>query len=111
MIMRWLLSFLVLAIVAVVRAASFTGSRLLVVLDEQAEREKYSVFLEDLAGECSSSPGRAIGSFRNNPEAFIMSHELQTQLLRLMAFKPRQLASWPYGSSERAPIATDPEIR
>jgi hypothetical protein len=52
MIMRWLLSFLVLAIVAVVRAASFTGNRLLVVLDEQAEREKYSVFLEDLTGEC-----------------------------------------------------------
>jgi len=50
MIMRWLLSFLVLAIVAVVRAASFTGNRLLVVVEEQAEREKYSVFLEDLAG-------------------------------------------------------------
>ncbi|KAF3052037.1 oligosaccharyl transferase glycoprotein complex, beta subunit [Didymella keratinophila] len=48
--MRWLLSFLVLAIVAVVRAASFTGNRLLVVLDEQADREKYSVFLEDLEG-------------------------------------------------------------
>ena len=52
MIMRWLLSFLVLAIVAVVKAASFTGNRLLVVLDEQAEREKYSVFLEDLTGKC-----------------------------------------------------------
>jgi oligosaccharyltransferase complex subunit beta len=51
MIMRWLLSFLVLAIVAVVRAASFTGDRLLVVLDEQADREKYSVFLEDLEGK------------------------------------------------------------
>jgi hypothetical protein len=55
MIMRWLLSLLVLAIVAVVRAASFTGNRLLVVLDEQAEREKYSVFLEDLEGKCSLS--------------------------------------------------------
>lgn len=54
MIMRWLLSFLVLAIVAVVRAASFTGNRLLVVVEEQAEREKYSVFLEDLAGKCNS---------------------------------------------------------
>lgn len=52
MIMRWLLSFLILAIVAVVKAASFTGNRLLVVLDEQAEREKYSVFLEDLKGKC-----------------------------------------------------------
>lgn len=52
MIMRWLLSFLTLAIVAVVEAASFTGNRLLVVLDEQADREKYSVFLEDLTGKC-----------------------------------------------------------
>lgn len=50
--MRWLLSFLALAIVAVVKAASFTGNRLLVVLEEQAEREKYSVFLEDLTGKC-----------------------------------------------------------
>jgi oligosaccharyltransferase complex subunit beta len=50
--MRWLLSLLLAAIVAVVQAASFTGNRLLVVLEEQTEREKYSVFLDDLAGEC-----------------------------------------------------------
>ena len=52
MIMKWLFSFIVLAIAAVVQAASSTGNRLLVVLEEQAEREKYSVFLEDLAGKC-----------------------------------------------------------
>lgn len=51
--MRWLLSLLLLAIAAVASAKSFTGNRLLVVLEEQAEREKYSVFLEDLAGKCS----------------------------------------------------------
>ena len=51
-IMRWLLSFLVLAIAAVASAKSFTGDRLLVVLEGQVEREKYSVFLEDLAGKC-----------------------------------------------------------
>lgn len=62
MIMRWLLSFLVLACVAVVRATSFTGNRLLVVLDEQAEREKYSVFLEDLEGKCSFLQFRRLGS-------------------------------------------------
>ena len=45
---------MVLTIVAVVKAASFTGNRLLVVLDEQADREKYSVFLEDLEGKCFS---------------------------------------------------------
>ena len=50
--MRWLLSFLVLAFAAVVRAASFSGNRLLVVVEEQSEKEKYSVFLEDLEGKC-----------------------------------------------------------
>lgn len=53
--MRWLFSFLfsVLSLVAV-QARSFTGNRLLVVLEDQAEREKYSVFLEDLTCEYSS---------------------------------------------------------
>jgi len=47
--MRWLFSFLfsVVSLVAV-QARSFTGNRLLVVLEDQTEREKYSVFLEDL---------------------------------------------------------------
>lgn len=62
MIMRWLLSFLILAIVAVVKAASFTGNRLLVVLDEQAEREKYSVFLDDLTGKCIFFVMKQVGS-------------------------------------------------
>lgn len=49
--MRWLLSFaFAFAWAAGVQAKSFAGSRLLVVLEEQAEREKYSVFLEDLTG-------------------------------------------------------------
>jgi hypothetical protein len=48
--MRWLFSSaLVLAWTAVVAAKSFTGNRLLVILEEQSEREKYSVFLEDLS--------------------------------------------------------------
>jgi len=47
--MRWLLSVTVAFVWSVVvQAKSFTGNRLLVVLGEQAEREKYSVFLEDL---------------------------------------------------------------
>ena len=47
--MRWLVSFTVAFVWSVVvQAKSFTGNRLLVVLEEQAEREKYSVFLEDL---------------------------------------------------------------
>jgi hypothetical protein len=48
--MRWLFSSaLVLAWSAVVAAKSSTGNRLLVVLEEQSEKEKYSVFLEDLS--------------------------------------------------------------
>ncbi|KAF1994275.1 Dolichyl-diphosphooligosaccharide-protein glycosyltransferase 48kDa subunit [Amniculicola lignicola CBS 123094] len=46
--MRWLFSFLALALFCVVNARSFTGSRLLVVLEEESEREKYGVFLGDL---------------------------------------------------------------
>src|SRR4051794_1968993 len=47
--MKWLLSITVAFVWSVVvQAKSFTGNRLLVVLEEQAEREKYSVFLEDL---------------------------------------------------------------
>jgi len=50
--MRWLFSsLLVLVWTAIVAAKSFSGNRLLVVLEEQSEREKYSVFLEDLTGE------------------------------------------------------------
>lgn len=49
--MRWLFSFLLFAILGAVQAVSYTGKRLLVVLEEQSEREKYSVFLEDLSGE------------------------------------------------------------
>ena len=64
--MRWLLSFLVLAIAAVASAKSFTGNRLLVVLEEQAEREKYSVFLEDLAGKCDLQLA-LVGEVRHAP--------------------------------------------
>ncbi|KAH7081360.1 Dolichyl-diphosphooligosaccharide--protein glycosyltransferase subunit WBP1 [Paraphoma chrysanthemicola] len=47
--MKWLFSSaLVLAWTAVASAKSFSGDRLLVVLEEQSEREKYSVLLEDL---------------------------------------------------------------
>jgi oligosaccharyltransferase complex subunit beta len=36
----------------VVNALSFTGNRLLVLLEELGEKEKYSKFLGDLEGEC-----------------------------------------------------------
>lgn len=52
-IMRWLFSFLLLAFLGAVQALSSTGSRLLVILEEESEREKYSVLLEDLSGKCN----------------------------------------------------------
>jgi oligosaccharyltransferase complex subunit beta len=46
--MRSLVSFVVVLLVAVVSAISTTGNRLLVVLDDVAEKEGYSKFLGDL---------------------------------------------------------------
>jgi hypothetical protein len=48
--MRWFLSFLVLALLGVVQALSSSGSRLLVVIEELAEKDKYSKFWDDLTG-------------------------------------------------------------
>lgn len=50
--MRWLFSFLLFTILGAVRALSSSGSRLLVVLEDENERDKYGVFLEDLASKC-----------------------------------------------------------
>ena len=46
--MRWLFSFLLLALLGVVQALSSSGARLLVVLEELTEKDKYSEFWEDL---------------------------------------------------------------
>ncbi|KAF2019774.1 Dolichyl-diphosphooligosaccharide-protein glycosyltransferase 48kDa subunit [Aaosphaeria arxii CBS 175.79] len=46
--MRWLFSFVLATLLAAVHAVSYTGSRLLVVLEDAAEKEKYGVFLGDL---------------------------------------------------------------
>lgn len=48
--MKSLFSFLVLLLAAVVQAVSSTGSRLLVILDNVADKDRYSTFLGDLAG-------------------------------------------------------------
>ena len=48
--MRWLFSLLLLALLSLVQALSSSGSRLLVVIEEAAEKEKYSQFLGDLEG-------------------------------------------------------------
>ncbi len=48
--MRWLLSFLLLGLLSVVEAVSSSGNRLLVVLDDLAEKAKYSKYIADLEG-------------------------------------------------------------
>lgn len=48
--MRWLLSFLLLGLLSVVQALSSSGSNLLVILEELAEKSKYSKYLADLEG-------------------------------------------------------------
>jgi hypothetical protein len=46
--MRWLLSFLLLGLLSVVHAVSSNGNKLLVVLEELADKAKYSKYLADL---------------------------------------------------------------
>ena len=48
--MRWLLSFLLLGLLAIVQAASSSGNKLLIVLEELAEKSKYSKYFGDLKG-------------------------------------------------------------
>lgn len=48
--MRSLVSFLALLFAAVAHAVSSSGDRLLVVLDDAAEKAAYSKFLGDLEG-------------------------------------------------------------
>ncbi len=52
--MRWLLSFLLLGLLSVVQAVSSSGNKLLVVLEELADKSKYSKYLADLEGVDSS---------------------------------------------------------
>ena len=48
--MRWLLSFLLLGLLAAVQAASSNGNKLLVVLEDLADKTKYSKYFKDLEG-------------------------------------------------------------
>lgn len=48
--MRWLFSILLLGLLCLASAVSTTGNRLLVVLDDIAEKENYGRFFGDLKG-------------------------------------------------------------
>jgi oligosaccharyltransferase complex subunit beta len=48
--MRSLITLLLLALLAAVQAVSTAGNRLLVILEDTAEKSNYSKFWEDLEG-------------------------------------------------------------
>lgn len=48
--MRWLLTLGLLTLLSLVQALSSNGNRLLVVIEEGTEKEKYSQFWGDLEG-------------------------------------------------------------
>lgn len=53
--MRVFLSILLLALLGLANALSTAGNRLLVLLEELAEKEKYGEFMGDLKGELYST--------------------------------------------------------
>lgn len=48
--MRWLLSFLLVGLLGLTQALSSSGNRLLVVVEDASEKDKYSQFWGDLEG-------------------------------------------------------------
>ena len=54
--MRGLLSLIILAVLGLVEGSSVDGNRLLIVLEEAAEKAKYSTFWQDLEGEDRLNP-------------------------------------------------------
>ena len=61
--MRSLLNAVFFLFVAAVSAVSTTGSRLLVVLDDVAEKDLYSKFFGDLKGELGYDSWRRMGLY------------------------------------------------
>ena len=51
--MRSLLCFLLLGLLGLVHALPSSGNRLLVVIEDASEKEKYSTFWGDLEGGCT----------------------------------------------------------
>lgn len=73
--MQWLLSFFLLTLLGIVQALSSTGNRLLVVIEEAAEKSKYSKFWTDLEGE----------SHRYLKKGYIMANTIGDSRTRLQA--------------------------
>ena len=67
--MRWLLSFLLLGLLSIVQALSSSGNNLLVILEDVAEKSKYSKYLADLKG---TSGNLTIRTCRLNLTGFLL---------------------------------------
>ena len=53
--MRWLFTVLAVAFAGIAQALSSSGNRLLVVIDELGDKDKYSNFWRDLEGKQKGS--------------------------------------------------------
>ncbi|TAQ86221.1 hypothetical protein B7494_g5459 [Chlorociboria aeruginascens] len=73
--MRWLLSFLLLGLLSIVQALSSSGNKLLVILEDAAEKGKYSKYFADLEGRgfeltYESPKNEKLGLFELGERAF-----------------------------------------
>lgn len=87
--MRWLFSFLLLALLGLASARSIAGSRLLVVLEDAAEKEQYGVFLGDLEGELPFNPSREIF-----PHSMFIIHFIVCSIVKICDYGHQRLSTW-----------------
>ncbi|MCJ1286106.1 oligosaccharyl transferase glycoprotein complex, beta subunit [Xylographa opegraphella] len=84
--MRWLLSLLLVSVSVLVHGLSSSGNRLLVVIEEAAEQEKYSQFWSDLRGRGFSI---SFDSPKNEKLALLKHDELAFDHVILLPPKSR----------------------
>lgn len=87
--MRWLLSFLLFAFASSVQALSTTGNRLLVVVDNIADKDKYSQFWKDL--ECKTCPCEEFNNLTDEIYSKRLRPEVRdSQIARSLSFQARR---------------------
>lgn len=82
--MRWCLALLLCSFLAVINALSSSGSRLLVVLDESAEKSAYSTLWSDLEGNQLVIFSVKMSCTDLNPRTRIRCHIRNTQEQQLV---------------------------
>ena len=74
--MRWLFQWLLLCLAACVHCLSSSGKRLLAVIEESSEIDKYSQFWDDLRGEHFTFPSlKAFALSIGTGRGFSVTHE------------------------------------